>query len=93
MGRSFKLTNRPQKKKQPKEKEKEEIKVVYDHRPQIKTNPKLIAEMSKNMCVPTDLWDGKENMCRPGPYKMYKFRVGCCVGPTTKCICEYPYES
>ena len=77
MGRSFKLTNRPQKKKQPKE--KEEIKVVYDHRPQIKTNPTLIAEMSKNMC-------------RPGPYRMYKFREGCCVGPTTKCICEYPYE-
>ena len=90
MGRPFKLTNHSYKKKQPKE--KKEIKVVYDHRPQIKTNPKLIAEMSKNICIPSDLWEGKEEMSNPEPYRMYKFREGCCVGPTSKCICEFPYE-
>lgn len=90
MGRPFKLTNHSYKKKQPKE--KKEIKVVYDHRPQIKTNPKLIAEMSKNICIPSYLWEGKEEMSNPGPYRMYKFREGCCVGPTSKCICEFPYE-
>ena len=57
MGRSFKLQN--QTKKIIKEKkEEEEIKVVYDHRPQIKTNPKLIEEFKKNMSIPSELWDG-----------------------------------
>ena len=59
MGRSFKLQN--QTKKIIKEKkEDEEIKVVYDHRPQIKTNPKLIEEFKKNMSIPSELWDGPD---------------------------------
>ena len=56
MGRSFKLQS--QTKKIIKVKEEEEIKIVYDHRPQIKTNPKLIEEFKKNMSVPSELWEG-----------------------------------
>ena len=55
MGKSFKLQN--QSKKIVKEKI-EEKKVVYDHRPQVKTNPKIIEEFKKNMSVPSELWDG-----------------------------------
>jgi hypothetical protein len=55
MGKSFKLQN--QSKKIVKEKI-EEKKVVYDHRPQIKTNPKILEEFKKNMSVPSKLWDG-----------------------------------
>ena len=48
MGRSFKLQTRSQpKKKYAKPKEGNEVKVVYDHRPQVKTNPKIIAEFMK----------------------------------------------
>ena len=54
MGKSFKLQN--QSKKIVKEKI-EEKKVVYDHRPQVKTNPKIIEEFKKNMSVPSKLWD------------------------------------
>jgi len=57
MGKSFKLQN--QSKKIVKEKI-EEKKVVYDHRPQVKTNPKIIEEFKKNMSVPSELWDGPE---------------------------------
>lgn len=57
MGRSFKLQNRSQPKKNIESKE-EEVKVVYDHRPQVKTNPKIIAEFMKNSLVPSELWDG-----------------------------------
>ena len=49
MGKSFKLQN--QSKKIVKEKI-EEKKVVYDHRPQVKTNPKILEEFKKNMSVP-----------------------------------------
>tara|TARA_B100001094_G_C17456034_1_gene450559 strand:+ start:204 stop:389 length:186 start_codon:yes stop_codon:yes gene_type:complete len=56
MGRSFKLQS--QTKKIIKVKEEEEIKIVYDHRPQIKTNPKLIEEFKKNMSIPSELWEG-----------------------------------
>lgn len=55
MGKSFKLQN--QSKKIVKEKV-EEKKVVYDHRPQVKTNPKILEEFKKNMSVPSELWDG-----------------------------------
>ena len=55
MGKSFKLQN--QSKKIVKEKV-EEIKIVYDHRPQVKTNPKILEEFKKNMSVPSELWDG-----------------------------------
>ena len=55
MGRSFKLQN--QTKKVVKEKV-EEKKIVYDHRPQIKTDPKLIEEFKKNMSIPSELWEG-----------------------------------
>ena len=55
MGKSFKLQN--QSKKIVKEKI-EEKKVVYDHRPQVKTNPKILEEFKKNMSVPSELWDG-----------------------------------
>ena len=59
MGRSFKLQNRSQpKKKYNKSKEENEVKVVYDHRPQVKTNPKIIAEFMKNGLIPSELWDG-----------------------------------
>ena len=59
MGRSFKLQPRSQpKKKNFKSKEEKEVKVVYDHRPQVKTNPKIIAEFMKNSLVPSKLWDG-----------------------------------
>ena len=59
MGRSFKLQPRNQpKKKYAKPKEDNEVKVVYDHRPQVKTNPKIIAEFMKNSLVPSELWDG-----------------------------------
>ena len=61
MGRSFKLTKRTQKKKQYKE-EKEEVKVVYDHRQKIKTNQRFIDEFKKNMDTPSSLWDGEESM-------------------------------
>ena len=54
MGKSFKLQN--QSKKIVKEKI-EEKKVVYDHRPQVKTNPKILEEFKKNMSVPSELWD------------------------------------
>ena len=55
MKKSFKPYN--QTKKIVKEKE-EEKKIVYDHRPKIKTNPKLIEEFKKNMSIPSELWDG-----------------------------------
>ena len=59
MGRSFKLQPRSQpKKKNFKSKEEKEVKVVYDHRPQVKTNPKIIAEFMKNSLIPSELWDG-----------------------------------
>ena len=62
MGRSFKLQTQT---KKIIKKEEEEIKIVYDHRPQIKTNPKLIEEFKKNMSIPSELWEGptvfKEN--------------------------------
>jgi len=59
MGRSFKLQNRSQpKKKYFKPNEEKEVKVVYDHRPQVKTNPKIIAEFMKNSLIPSELWDG-----------------------------------
>ena len=57
MGRSFKLQSQTKKIIKVKE-EEEEIKIVYDHRPQIKTNPKLIEEFKKNMSVPSELWEG-----------------------------------
>ena len=44
------------------------------------------------MSVPSELWDTPyENQFRNNN-RMYRFRPGCCVGKTTKCICEYPYE-
>lgn len=55
MGKSFKLTNKTQYKKP--EKVEEEVKVVYDHRPKVKTNPKIIEEFKKNMKTPSPLWD------------------------------------
>ena len=55
MGRSFKLQTQTKKIIKVKE---EDIKIVYDHRPQIKTNPKLIEEFKKNMSIPSELWDG-----------------------------------
>jgi len=58
MGRAFKLQNRSQPKKKNIESKEEEVKVVYDHRPQVKTNPKIIAEFMKNSLVPSELWDG-----------------------------------
>ena len=59
MGRSFKLQPRNQpKKKYAKPKEENEVKVVYDHRPQVKTNPKIIEEFMKNSLIPSELWDG-----------------------------------
>ena len=59
MGRSFKLQPRSQpKKKYFKPKEDKEIKVVYDHRPQVKTNPKIIEEFMKNGLIPSELWNG-----------------------------------
>jgi len=59
MGKSFKLQNRSQPKKNNfKSKEEKEVKVVYDHRPQVKTNPKIIAEFMKNSLIPSELWDG-----------------------------------
>ena len=88
MGRSFKLTNRTQyKKKQPKE--KEEVKVVYDHRPKLKTNPILISEFKKNMDCPSYLWDGDESMVNHYTENRLKFpdRDQCCV-PFNKCICS-----
>ena len=63
MGRSFKLQN--QSKKVVKEKV-EEKKIVYDHRPQVKTNPKILEEFKKNMSVPSELWDG------PAPWETKK---------------------
>jgi hypothetical protein len=57
MGRSFKLQSQTKKIIKVKE-EEEEIKIVYDHRPQIKTDPKLIEEFKKNMSVPSELWGG-----------------------------------
>jgi|TARA_Y100000389_G_C17320020_1_gene442540 hypothetical protein len=57
MGRSFKLQSQTKKIIKVKE-EEEEIKIVYDHRPQIKTNPKLIEEFKKNMSNPSELWEG-----------------------------------
>jgi|TARA_B100000900_G_scaffold252782_1_gene215444 hypothetical protein len=56
MGKSFKLTNKTHYKKA--EKVEEEVKVVYDHRPKVKTNPKIIEEFKKNMKTPSPLWDG-----------------------------------
>lgn len=58
MGRSFKLQPRSQPKKKNIESKEEEVKVVYDHRPQVKTNPKIIAEFMKNSLIPSELWDG-----------------------------------
>ena len=54
MGKSFKLQNQSKKIV----KKIEEKKVVYDHRPQVKTNPKILEEFKKNMSVPSKLWDG-----------------------------------
>ena len=57
MGKSFKL--KPQGSKPVKKEEKvEEKKVVYDHRPRIKTNQKVLEEFKKNMQIPSPLWDG-----------------------------------
>lgn len=58
MGRSFKLQNRRQPKKKYAKQEDKEVKVVYDHRPQVKTNPKIIADFMKNSLIPSELWDG-----------------------------------
>ena len=59
MGRSFKLQPRSQpKKKYSKSKEEKEVKVIYDHRPQVKTNPKIIEEFMKNGLIPSELWNG-----------------------------------
>ena len=59
MGRSFKLQPRSQpKKKYFKPKEDKEVNVVYDHRPQVKTNPKIIEEFLKNSLIPSELWNG-----------------------------------
>ena len=58
MGRSFKLQNRRQPKKKYAKQEDKEVKVVYDHRPQVKTNPKIIEEFLKNSLIPSELWNG-----------------------------------
>ena len=58
MGRSFKLQPRSQPKKKYAKPKEEEVKVVYDHRPQVKANPKIIAEFMKNSLIPSELWDG-----------------------------------
>ena len=58
MGRSFKLQNRRQPKKKYAKQEEKEVKVVYDHRPQVKTNPKIIEEFLKNSLIPSELWNG-----------------------------------
>ena len=58
MGRSFKLQNRRQPKKKYAKQEEKEVKVVYDHRPQVKTNPKIIEEFLKNGLIPSELWNG-----------------------------------
>ena len=88
MGRSFKLTKRTQKKKQYKE-EKEEVKVVYDHRQKIKTNQRFIDEFKKNMDTPSSLWDGEESMINYYTENRLQFpdRGLCCV-PFNKCICS-----
>jgi hypothetical protein len=94
MGRSFKLKPKSNIKNNNKNPVKEEKVVKYDHRPVIKTNPKILEEFKKNMSVPSELWDTPyENPFKNEYYKMYNFRPGCCVGKTSKCICEYPYES
>ena len=87
MGRSFKLTKRTQKKKQYKE-EKEEVKIVYDHRQKIKTNQRFIDEFKKNMDTPSSLWDGEESMINYYTENRLQFpdRGQCCV-PFNKCIC------
>ena len=91
MGRSFKLKPQSNNNKK-KVLVKEEKQVKYDHRPVIKTNPKILEEFKKNMSVPSELWDTPyENQFRSNN-RMYRFRPGCCVGKTSKCICEYPYE-
>ena len=91
MGRSFKLKPQSNNNKK-KVLVKEEKQVKYDHRPVIKTNPKILEEFKKNMSVPSELWDiPYENQFRNNN-RMYRFRPGCCVGKTSKCICEYPYE-
>ena len=56
MGKHFKLTQNS--KKIVKKNEDDIVKIVYDHRPIIKTNPKLIEEFKKNMKIPSLLWDG-----------------------------------
>ena len=58
MGRSFKLQNRRQPKKKYAKQEEKEVKVVYDHRPQVKTNPKIIEAFLKNSLIPSELWNG-----------------------------------
>ena len=88
MGRSFKLTKRTQKKKQYKE-EKEEVKVVYDHRQKIKTNQRFIDEFKKNMDTPSSLWDGEESMINYNEEydpSVFIDRGSCCV-TFNKCIC------
>ena len=55
MGRHFKLKPKGP---TPVKKEKEEVKVVYDHRPIIKINQKALEEFKKNMQTPSPLWDG-----------------------------------
>ena len=56
MGKHFKLTQHS--KKIIKKDQDDIIKIIYDHRPIIKTNPKLIEEFKKNMKNPSPLWDG-----------------------------------
>lgn len=93
MGRSFKLKTQSNNNKNIKKPIKEEKQIKYDHRPVIKTNTKILEEFKKNMSIPSELWDTPyENPFRNDNYRMYRFRPGCCVGKTSKCICEYPYE-
>ena len=63
MGKHFKLTQNS--KKIIKKDEDKIVKIVYDHRPVIKTNPKLIEEFKKNMEIPSLLWDGPTVLPEP----------------------------
>ena len=92
MGRSFKLKPHSNTKNNKTQVKEEKVVVKYDHRPVIKTNQKILEEFKKNMSVPSELWDTPyENPFRNNNNRMYRFRPGCCVGKTSKCICEYPY--
>jgi len=62
MGRHFKL--KPKGPVPVKKEEKEEVKVVYDHRPRVETNQKVLEEFKKNMETPSPLWDG------PAPWEL-----------------------